>query len=132
MRFLIPANPGWDDKGCDLWGQGCDIPGGTFQTPALPTEGSVLFLGRESHGGHRRGISWIPDLGRSWDCCALGYEGSQLGAGFGGSVPSQGVQGRDLNQESSVISPLNKMHCKKPFPGFHRTAVICEEPSQQG
>lgn len=38
---------------------------------------------------------------------------------FWGSEPSQGVQGRDLNQQSSVVSPLNKVPWKKHFPGFH-------------
>lgn len=54
------------------------------------------------------------------------------GCWFWPSELSQGVQGRDLNQESSIISPLNKVHYKKPFPRFHRTAVISQEPSQQG
>lgn len=54
--------------------------------------------------------------------------------GFWGSELSQGVQGRDLNQESSVISPLNKVHWKKHFPGFHGAvaAMVSQEPSQQG
>lgn len=38
--------------------------------------------------------------------------------GFWGSELSQGVQGRDLNQQSSVISPLNKVHWKKHFLDF--------------
>lgn len=89
--FLIPANPpaGMTKAEPSVTSGSREVTGGTFQallagTPALPAEGSVLLLGQGSRGGHRipPGAESHGALtpGGSWHCCALGYEGSQLGA----------------------------------------------------